>query len=116
MVTLGIPQMPEIIQNDELLTVPIEEWHEEREELLRKKAQDKSSFNPLVDSCFLLLDKSLKLEKIMNEKMSKRRIQITDLQKQEIEEKDKELEERNERKGSERQEIRSKMWKQKRNY
>ena len=34
-----------------------------------------------------LLDKSLKLEKIMNEKMSKRRIQITDLQKQEIEEK-----------------------------
>ena len=34
----------------------------------------------------LLLDKSLKLEKIMNEKMSKRRIQITDLQKQEIEE------------------------------
>jgi len=36
----------------------------------------------------LLLDKSLKLEKIMNEKMSKRRIQITDLQKQEIEEKE----------------------------
>ena len=35
----------------------------------------------------LLLDKSLKLEKIMNEKMSKRRIQITDLQKQEIKEK-----------------------------
>jgi len=34
----------------------------------------------------LLLDKSLKLEKIMNEKMSKRRIQITDLQKEEIEE------------------------------
>ena len=31
--------------------------------------------------------KSLNLEKIMNEKMSKRRIQITDLQKQEIEEK-----------------------------
>ena len=29
-------------------------------------------------------EKSLKLEKIMNEKMSKRRIQITDLQKQEI--------------------------------
>jgi hypothetical protein len=28
----------------------------------------------------------LKLKKIMNEKMSKRRIQITDLQKQEIEE------------------------------
>ena len=35
----------------------------------------------------LLLAKSLNLEKIMNEKMSKRRIQITDLQKQEIEEK-----------------------------
>ena len=35
----------------------------------------------------LLQDKSLNLEKIMNEKMSKRRIQITDLQKQEIEEK-----------------------------
>ena len=35
----------------------------------------------------LLLAKSLKLEKIMNEKMSKRRIQIRDLQKQEIEEK-----------------------------
>ena len=35
----------------------------------------------------LLQEKSLKLEKIMNEKMSKRRIQITDLQKQEIEEK-----------------------------
>jgi len=34
----------------------------------------------------LLQDKSLKLEKKMNEKMSKRRIQITDLQKQEIEE------------------------------
>ena len=34
-----------------------------------------------------LVDKSLKLEKIMNEKMSKRRIQITDLQIQEIEEK-----------------------------
>ena len=34
----------------------------------------------------LLQEKSLKLEKIMNEKMSKRRIQITDLQKQEIEE------------------------------
>ena len=33
----------------------------------------------------LLQEKSLKLEKIMNEKMSKRRIQITDLQKQEIE-------------------------------
>ena len=33
----------------------------------------------------LLQAKSLKLEKIMNEKMSKRRIQITDLQKQEIE-------------------------------
>jgi hypothetical protein len=32
-------------------------------------------------------DKSLKLEKIKNEKMSKRRIQITDLQKQEKEEK-----------------------------
>ena len=31
--------------------------------------------------------KSLNLEMIMNEKMSKRRIQITDLQKQEIEEK-----------------------------
>ena len=31
--------------------------------------------------------KTLKLEKIMNEKMSKRRIQIRDLQKQEIEEK-----------------------------
>jgi len=30
------------------------------------------------------IDKSLKLENIMNEKMSKRRIQITDLQKQEI--------------------------------
>jgi len=36
----------------------------------------------------LLQEKSLKLEKIMNEKMSKRRIQITDLQKQEIEEKE----------------------------
>ena len=35
----------------------------------------------------LLLAKSLNLEKIMNEKMSKRRIQITDLQKQEIKEK-----------------------------
>ena len=35
----------------------------------------------------LPVDKSLKLEKIMNEKMSKRRIEITDLQKQEIEEK-----------------------------
>ena len=35
----------------------------------------------------LLQAKSLKLEKIMNEKMSKRKIQITDLQKQEIEEK-----------------------------
>ena len=35
----------------------------------------------------LLLNKSLKMEKIMNEKMSKRRIQIRDLQKQEIEEK-----------------------------
>jgi len=35
----------------------------------------------------LLQDKSLNLEKIMNEKMSKRRIQIRDLQKQEIEEK-----------------------------
>ena len=34
----------------------------------------------------LLQEKSLKLEKIMNEKMSKRRIQIRDLQKQEIEE------------------------------
>ena len=34
----------------------------------------------------LLQDKSLKLEKAMNEKMSKRRIQIRDLQKQEIEE------------------------------
>ena len=33
----------------------------------------------------LLQAMSLKLEKIMNEKMSKRRIQITDLQKQEIE-------------------------------
>ena len=32
--------------------------------------------------------KILKLGKIMNEKMSKRRIQITDLQKQEIEEKE----------------------------
>jgi len=31
--------------------------------------------------------KSLNLEKIMNEKMSKKRIQIRDLQKQEIEEK-----------------------------
>jgi len=31
----------------------------------------------------LLQEKSLKLEKIMNEKMSKRRIQITDIQKQE---------------------------------
>jgi len=36
------------------------------------------------------IDKSLKLENIMNEKMSKRRIQITDLQKQEIEEKEEE--------------------------
>ena len=36
----------------------------------------------------LLQAMSLKLEKIMNEKMSKRRIQITDLQKQEIEEKE----------------------------
>ena len=36
----------------------------------------------------LLQAKSLNLEKIMNEKMSKRRIQITDLQKQEIEEKE----------------------------
>ena len=36
----------------------------------------------------LLQEKSQKLEKIMNEKMSKRRIQITDLQKQEIEEKE----------------------------
>ena len=36
----------------------------------------------------LLQEKSLKLEKIMNEKMSKRRIQIRDLQKQEIEEKE----------------------------
>ena len=35
----------------------------------------------------LLPAKSLKLEKIMNEKMSKRRIQIRELQKQEIEEK-----------------------------
>ena len=35
----------------------------------------------------LLQDKSLKLEKIKNEKMSKRRIQITDLQKKEKEEK-----------------------------
>jgi len=35
----------------------------------------------------LLHAKSLKLERIMNEKMSKRRIQIRDLQKQEIEEK-----------------------------
>ena len=35
----------------------------------------------------LLQAKSLNLEKIMNEKMSKRKIQITDLQKQEIEEK-----------------------------
>ena len=35
----------------------------------------------------LLQENSLKLEKIMNEKMSKRRIQITDLQKEEIEEK-----------------------------
>jgi len=35
----------------------------------------------------LLQAMSLKLEKIMNEKMSKRRIQIRDLQKQEIEEK-----------------------------
>eukprot|EP00415_Alexandrium_ostenfeldii_P003971 UN3971 len=36
----------------------------------------------------LLQDKSQKLVKIMNEKISKRRIQITDLQKQEIEEKE----------------------------
>ena len=36
----------------------------------------------------LLQDKSLKLENIMNEKKSKRRIQITDLQKQEIQEKE----------------------------
>ena len=36
----------------------------------------------------LLQNKSLKLENITNEKMSKRRIQITDLQKQEIEEKE----------------------------
>jgi len=36
----------------------------------------------------LLQAKSLKLVMIMNEKMSKRRIQITDLQKQEIEEKE----------------------------
>ena len=35
----------------------------------------------------LLQAKSLNLKKIMNEMMSKRRIQITDLQKQEIEEK-----------------------------
>ena len=35
----------------------------------------------------LLQAKDLNLERIMNEKMSKRRIQITDLQKQEIEEK-----------------------------
>ena len=33
-------------------------------------------------------EKSLKLEKIMNEKMSKRRKQITDLQKQEMQEKE----------------------------
>ena len=36
----------------------------------------------------LIQNKSLKLENITNEKMSKRRIQITDLQKQEIEEKE----------------------------
>ena len=36
----------------------------------------------------LLQDKSQKLVKKMNEKISKRRIQITDLQKQEIEEKE----------------------------
>ena len=36
----------------------------------------------------LLQDKSQKLVKIMNEKISKRRIQIIDLQKEEIEEKE----------------------------
>ena len=41
----------------------------------------------LVEDRNLLQAKSLKLEKIMNEKMSKRRLEIRDLQKQEKEEK-----------------------------
>ena len=41
----------------------------------------------LEDRNLLLARLTLKLEKIMNEKKSKRRIQIRDLQKQEIEEK-----------------------------
>ena len=55
----------------------------------------KKSHNKILGtkSAFLLVGflhqaKILKLGKIMNEKMSKRRIQITDLQKQEIEEKE----------------------------
>ena len=47
-------------------------------ELIHKDLEDRN----------LLQDKSQKLVKIMNEKISKRRIQITDLQKQEIEEKE----------------------------
>ena len=48
-----------------------------KQKLIHKDLEDRN----------LLQAKSLKLEKIMNEKMSKRRIQIRDLQKQEIEEK-----------------------------
>ena len=44
-----------------------------KQKLIHKDLEDRN----------LLQAKSLKLEKIMNEKMSKRRIQIKDLQKQE---------------------------------
>ena len=47
---------------------------------MKKRSQENEHRN-------LLQAKSLNLEKIMNEKMSKRRIEIRDLQKEEIEEK-----------------------------
>ena len=56
-------------------------------DVVEKAEQDLAVFHKDLEDRNLLQAKSLKLEKIMNEKMSKRRIQITDLQKQEIEEK-----------------------------
>jgi hypothetical protein len=53
-----------------------------KERILKVRNKSQSS-----SSSFNTEAKSLNLEKIMNEKMSKRRIQIIDLQKQEIEEK-----------------------------
>ena len=68
------------------MTVPVEDSRDPKVNFHKEKENEKLIHKDLEDRN-LLQAKSLKLEKIMNEKMSKRRIQIRDLQKQEIEEK-----------------------------